>query len=240
VADPATGNPVLRSDNFVPQENLFIHPSGEGVRMAPGSNGGNSWSPVSFSPRTGLVYSLASHQPMAFFKGEQQPREEGRLWLNGTMRILPNEEQYGVISAIDVRTGAIRWQKRVPRPLLGGSVVTAGDVLWVGESSGAVDAFDATNGDLLWQFQAGAGAHGAPMTYAVNGIQYVAIAAGGNFQLNTPRGDDVLVFALRESLGTRALPAYASPRYKRGGAAVPSATRQVPPSQVRKPPAAPR
>ncbi len=228
VVDPANGHPVLRSDNFTPQDNLFVHPTGEGIRMAPGSNGGNGWSPLSFSPRTGLIYSLASHQPMAFFKGEQQGREEGKLWLNGTMRILPTEESYGIISAIDVRTGAIKWQRRVPKPLLGGSVVNAGDVLFVGESNGMVDAFDATNGSLLWQFPAGAGVHGAPMTYAVNGIQYVAIAAGGSFQLDTPRGDDVLVFALREKLGARTMPGYGVPRYKRVGPAVPSATRQAP------------
>jgi outer membrane protein assembly factor BamB len=108
--------------------------------------------------------------------------------------------------------------------------VNAGDVLFVGEAAGTVDAFDATNGTLLWQFKAGAGVHGAPMTYAVNGVQYVAIAAGGSFQLDTPRGDDVLVFALREKLGTRVLPTYGVPRYKRVGPAVPSAAHQAAPA----------
>src|SRR5690606_40797492 len=51
-------------------------------------------------------------------------------------------------------------------------------------------AFDALTGDLLWQFNTGAGVHGGPITYAVDGVQYVAVAAGGNYQLGTPKGDE--------------------------------------------------
>jgi alcohol dehydrogenase (cytochrome c) len=227
VMDMPTGRPVLRSDNYAPQENLFTPPTGEGIRMAPGANGGAGWSPASFSPRTGLMYTLASHQPMAFIRGDQE-RVPYQLWLGGAFRYLPGEEQYGLVSAIDVRTGTIKWQRRVPKPLLGGSTVTAGDVLFVGQGSGTFDAFDARTGNLLWQYRVGAGVHGGPVTYMVGDVQYVAVAAGGNFQLDTPRGDDVLVFALRDRVGASAMSGYGSAKYRRSGPTLPGAARQVP------------
>ena len=52
VVDAASGRPILRSDNFVPQANLFTHPTSEGIRILPGANGGADWSPAAFSPRT--------------------------------------------------------------------------------------------------------------------------------------------------------------------------------------------
>src|SRR5690606_1105316 len=196
IVDAATGAPILRSDNFVPQDNLFAQPTEEGVRIAPGVNGGSLWSPVAYSPRTGLAYVLGVHQPM-LFRRTFQPKEPGRLWLGGSVLRIPGEEQWGILSAIDVATGDIRWQRRVPVPMVGGALVTAGDVLFVGQGTGYFDAIDAETGDVLWQFNAGAGVHGGPVTYAVGGVQYVAVAAGGNHHLDTPRGNAIIAFALR-------------------------------------------
>lgn len=222
-----SGAPVLRSDNFVPQENLFAAPTPEGVRMAPGANGGSGWSPVAYSPRTGFAYVLGLHQPMIYSAGAA-PWQKGRLWLGGSFRLDPESEQFGTFSAIDVRTGEIRWQRRVPVPMLGAALATAGDVVFVGQGSGTFDAFDAETGELLWQFRTGSGVHGGPVSYLVDGVQYVAVAAGGNFQLDTPRGDDLFVFALPDRRPLYRSGGYDEGRYTRAGPIRHGAIRQVP------------
>jgi alcohol dehydrogenase (cytochrome c) len=227
VVDAATGAPAIRSDNFVPQENLFAPPGDEDIRMAPGANGGSSWSPVAYSPTTGLAYVLGIHQPMAYRRAFQ-PYEEGRLWLGGSFRYIPGEVHYGTFSAINVRTGQIRWQHKVPVPMVGGALATAGDLVFVGQGTGTLDAFDAQSGELLWQFRLGAGVNGPPITYMVDGVQYVAVAAGGNYQLNTPRGDDLVAFALRTHRPLFRLPRYEEGDYARRGPVRFGAARQVP------------
>lgn len=238
IFDAATGQPVLRSDNFVPQEALFTHPTQEGTRMLPGANGGSAWSPVAYSHRTGFAYVSGIHQPMVYRRAFQ-PREKGRLWLGGSFRHIPEEEQWGVLSAIDVSTGEIAWQRQVPAPMIGGTLVTAGDVLFVGQSTGTFDAFDARTGELLWQYRTGAGVNGSPITYMIDGVQYVAIAAGGNYLLDTPRGDDLIVFALGSQRPAMPLANYPEPRYARTGPIQYNAVRQVPASQVPNPDSAP-
>jgi glucose dehydrogenase len=85
------------------------------------------------------------------------------------------------------------------RPMVGGSLATAGGVVFTGESNGQFDALDARTGAMLWQFQAGAGCNAPPVTYELDHIQYVAVACGGNAQLGSPAGDALLVFALSQN-----------------------------------------
>lgn len=237
VVDAASGQPVLRSDNFVPQDALFSMTSGvsddpaDGRLMIPGAHGGTHWSPIAYSPRTGLAYVLGVHQPMVY-RVARQPFVEGRLWTGGSFLLPPDVPQWGTFTAVDVRTGEIRWQQRVPAPMLGAALVTAGDVVFVGQGTGTLDAFDAVTGDLLWQFNTGAGVHGGPITYAVDGVQYVAVAAGGNYQLGTPKGDDVFAFVLGDARRPAPAPAYAPVTYRRSGAIRHGAVRQVPASSV--------
>lgn len=231
VVDATNGQPVIRSDNFVPQENLFAHPTEAGIRMLPGANGGNPGAPVSLSAQTGLLYVPALHQPMIYSRG-YQPWEKGRLWVGGSFRLVPEEPPSGILSAIDPASGEIRWQRQVPAPMTGGALTTGGGLLFVGQGTGTLDAFDATTGDLLWQFHSGAGVSGSPVTYQIDGVQYVAIAAGGHYQLNTPRGDAVIAFTLHGKRPARPLATYKEPRYQRSGPAVYGAARQVPAAQV--------
>ena len=79
---------------------------------------------------------------------------------------------------------------------MGGSLATAGGLVFTGEGNGNFDAFDAKTGQLLWQFQAGGGVNAAPMAFALDGQEYIAVAAGGNFQLSYPYGDAVIIFGL--------------------------------------------
>jgi outer membrane protein assembly factor BamB len=91
-----------------------------------------------------------------------------------------------VFSAINVDSGKVVWQYKAKQPLIGGALVTAGDLVFMGEGDGYFNAFDARSGTRLWQFSVGAGVNAPPITYSVKGIQYVAVAAGGNSKWDSP------------------------------------------------------
>ncbi len=195
VLDAATGKLVRRSDNFVPQENMFALPTEKGTRMLPGANGGSEWSPISIDPSLNYAYVAALHQPMNYIT-HNAALEKGRLWLGSAFVAIPGEEQYGLFSAVDLKTGKIAWQNKVPQPMMGGSLATAGGLTFTGEGNGNFNAYDSKTGKLLWHFNAGAGCNSAPMTFTYGGEQFIAVACGGNFQLNYPLGDAVMVFGL--------------------------------------------
>jgi alcohol dehydrogenase (cytochrome c) len=188
------GQPLRRSQAFVPQANMFALPTPKGTRMLPGANGGSEWSPPAFSPETGYLYVLGMHQPMNY-KVKSEPFRPPAMWLGGAF-VATGEPQYGLFSAVDLKTGKIAWQKRVKDPMIGGAVVTAGGVVFTGTKDRQFLAFDAKSGRQLWSYQANGGVNGPPVSYAVAGRQYVAVPAGGNFQINAPRSDELLAFAL--------------------------------------------
>jgi glucose dehydrogenase len=103
------------------------------------------------------------------------------------------------VSAIDARSGRLRWQRRTDEPLVGGVLSTAGGLLFMGEGNGAFNAYDAHDGRTLWQWQAPYGVNAPPISYSVDGRQYVAVVAGGNALFGFPTGDAVLAFALPEA-----------------------------------------
>jgi glucose dehydrogenase len=80
--------------------------------------------------------------------------------------------------------------------MIGGALATAGNLVFAGEGNGWFKAYDATNGKVLWKYQCGAGVNAPAVSYTVNGKQYIAVAAGGNTQLDFKRGNSVFVFAL--------------------------------------------
>ncbi len=105
--------------------------------------------------------------------------------------------QDGRFVAVNVDTGKVAWKAITPQPLMGGALVTAGGLAFMGEGDGWFDAFDAHDGRRLWRYNLGAGVNAPPITYSVNGQQYIAVAAGGNFQIGYPYGDDVVIFKAR-------------------------------------------
>jgi alcohol dehydrogenase (cytochrome c) len=195
VVDAATGKLVRKSQNFVPQENMFALPTEKGTRMLPGANGGSEWSPVAVDPNLGYAFVAGLHQPMNYIT-HSAPYEKGRLWLGSAFVAIPGEEQWGLYSAVNLATGKIAWQNKVAQPMMGGSLATAGGLAFTGEGNGNFNAYESRTGKLLWQFNAGAGCNAAPMTFTHGGEQFIAVACGGNFQLSYPLGDAVIVFGL--------------------------------------------
>ena len=190
-----TGELIRFSEAMIPQENMWVLPTAEGARMLPGANGGVEWSPMAFNPKTRLAYALNLHQPMTYHvEASQYPG--GKLWLGGAFKVIPSEKQWGRLAAVNVDTGKMVWKYNTEQPLMGGALTTAGNLVFFGEGNGLFKALDATSGKLLWQFQCGAGANAMPVSYAVNGKQYVAMGCGGNTQIDFKRGNSVFVFGL--------------------------------------------
>lgn len=183
------------SEAMVPQENMWTLPTKEGARMLPGANGGVEWSPMAVDERLGLAYAMNLHQPMTYHV-ESTPYPGGKLWLGGAFKVIPTEEQWGILSAVDYHTGKIRWEVKTPQPLIGGVLATAGGLVFFGEGNGRFNALDAATGAQLWSFQAGAGVNAPPASYTVDGKQYIVVAAGGNTQLDYKRGNAIIAFSL--------------------------------------------
>jgi glucose dehydrogenase len=142
------------------------------------------------------MYVLGLHQPM-LYKVKKEALKPPAFWLGGIF-IPTGEPQYGLFSAVDLNTGRIAWQAQIPDPMIGGAMVTAGGVVFVGTADKRFLAFDAKTGQQLWSYAADAGVNAPPVSYAIGGRQYVAVAIGGNYQINSPRGDEVVAFTLAE------------------------------------------
>jgi alcohol dehydrogenase (cytochrome c) len=181
------------SEAMVDQTGMWTLPTAEGAKMLPGANGGVEWSVMSVNPDLNLTYAVNLHQPMTYHV-ESSPYPDGKLWLGGAFKIIPGSEQFGNVTAVDYNTGKIKWQKKTPQPMIGGSLATAGGLVFTGEGDGWFRAYDAENGDVLWSFFAGAGVNAPPASYSVDGKQYIVVGAGGNTQLNFRRGNNIIAF----------------------------------------------
>ena len=185
------------SEAMVPQENMWVLPTKDGKRMLPGANGGVEWSPMTVDANLGLVYAINLHQPMTYHV-ESTPYPGGKLWLGGAFKVIASEEQWGNVTAVDYNTGQIRWKAKTQQPMIGGILATAGGLAFAGEGNGLFKAYDSATGNVLWQFQAGAGVNAPPSSYTVNGKQYIVVGAGGNVQLNYKRGNNIIAFTLAD------------------------------------------
>jgi alcohol dehydrogenase (cytochrome c) len=183
------------SDAMVAQENMWTLPTKEGARMLPGANGGVEWSPIATNPQAHMAYAINLHQPMTY-QVESSPYPGGKLWLGGAFKVIPTEESFGNVTAVDYNTGKIKWQVKTPEPMIGGILATDGGLVFTGEGNGLFKAYDANDGKVLWQFQAGAGVNAPPSSYTVDGKQYIVVGAGGNTQIDFKRGNNIIAFTV--------------------------------------------
>jgi PQQ-dependent dehydrogenase (methanol/ethanol family) len=195
VHDRETGKLIRFSEAMIPQENMWTLPTATGARMLPGANGGVEWSPMAINPNLHMAYAANLHQPMTYTVAAS-PYPGGKLWLGGAFATIPTEAQWGRLVAVNLDTGKVAWGVKTPEPLIGGTLATAGDLVFNGEGNGMFKAYDAKSGAELWKYNCGAGVNAPAVSYTVNGKQYVAVAAGGNTQLDFKRGNSVFVFGL--------------------------------------------
>ncbi len=156
-------------------------PSAEGTFICPGINGATNWFSPSYNPDTGLFYVLALENCNLFFS-KFTPFARGETYYGTGTKLPPDEHAQKILLALSVPDGKLVWRY----PLVGqgnswaGTLTTAGGLVFLGDDSGSVQAVEATTGRALWHFNTGQTMHASPMTYAVDGVQFVAIAAGSN------------------------------------------------------------
>jgi len=195
VHDRNTGELIRYSEAMVPQDGMWTLPTKDGAKMMLGANGGVEWSPIAFNPTTRLAYAANLLQPMTYHV-EASKYPGGKLWLGGAFKTIPSEKQSGRLSAVNIDTGKVAWKFDTDEPLIGGVLATGGNLVFNGEANGLFRAFDAQNGKKLWEYQTGAGVNAPAVSYSVSGKQYIAVASGGNNQIDAKRGNSVVVFAL--------------------------------------------
>ncbi|HLI86747.1 MAG TPA: PQQ-dependent dehydrogenase, methanol/ethanol family [Bryobacteraceae bacterium] len=174
--DPETGRP-----NVDPARKPG---TGKAASYCPNAHGGKNWPPIAFSPKTRMIYVPANDN----ICGSTQGREDvtyvaGKNYTGVRMlpgSIAPGADHFGEVQAWNVDTGQKVWMHSYAKsPNWGGMLVTGGGVVF---SGGTADrkfhAFDATNGDLLWEFPTNSGILAPPTTFLVGGKQYVAVLAG--------------------------------------------------------------
>jgi alcohol dehydrogenase (cytochrome c) len=161
-----------------PVANKEATPTANGSRVCPGAAGATNWMSPTYDPQTGLFYVTAREQ-CDIFSAAPQPYEAGHAYYGSAY--FPNDDMapfWGALRAIDPATGKIKWEWKHPSPTWAGVLSTAGGLVFTGDAEGNFIALDAASGKALWHFQAGASVYSSPMAYAVDGKEYVAVAAG--------------------------------------------------------------
>ncbi|MCP5144750.1 MAG: PQQ-dependent dehydrogenase, methanol/ethanol family [Gammaproteobacteria bacterium] len=168
-----------------PQRVPGMLPSPGGTLIRPHVHGATNWAPPSYSPRTGLFYVSHWEQSGIMAMEGQFPRPVGinqQQTAMGQVNLLPfvnnEEEAYGVIRGYDPETLDPKWEFRMNDVTWGGVLSTAGDLVFGGGREGYLLALDARNGELKWKAALGGQLNSAPMSYAIDGRQYVAAAFG--------------------------------------------------------------
>jgi outer membrane protein assembly factor BamB len=182
------------------------------VAFTPGPQGGTNWQPSSYNPNTHMFYVCAQSGPTANRANTAEPAKQKAggpqpATIGSTITIAGGfGSNVGTFSAIDATTGKIAWQKRWPESCYAGSTTTKGNVVFIGRSDGRLQAYDARNGKLLWNWQTGAGANNAPTIVERNGKEYVVFYAGGNALAASPHGDNLWLLGLDGTMKPAAAP----------------------------------
>ena len=153
-------------------------PTPEGVVVSPPIGGGTNWWSPAFSPRTQLFYVNAFDGEQEYFTRDEEYVEGETFMGGGGNNVLPIDHYQSYIRAIEPATGNIRWEYPIAPRSTSGLLSTEGDLLFGGTVDGWFFALDAVSGEELWHINVGSRVHSGPMTYAVDGRQYVSIAAG--------------------------------------------------------------
>ena len=195
VNDRATGKLLMKSDAFVPQKNLFAKATKEGTILYPGILGGSNWSPSALDEQGQISYVAGIHAPIKYTLVDE-PAKDGSPAIKYASSEPTQDPRWGIISAINLATGKMKWQVKTEQPLMGGLLATKGGLLFVGEGNGNFNAFNSSTGDLLWKTNIDAGVNAPPISYEIEGTQYIAVAAGGNSIFGYTAGDNIVVYAL--------------------------------------------
>jgi PQQ-dependent dehydrogenase (methanol/ethanol family) len=179
--DAATGKLLARSPYITHYSRPHREPTPKGTVVCPGIFGGLEYGPPSFSAEAGSLF-VAGNQMCMRYKVDSralvEAHEPGAYALAGTTEQVGPAT--GVLAALDPSTGQIRWRTPLPRPSNGGTLATAGGFVMVGDDDGYLYALDQRSGKVIWKYDLKRRVGSAPIAYEIDGVEYIAIAAGGS------------------------------------------------------------
>ena len=195
--DAETGKPVEYDPKAdIQKYNAAVTPTRENPKtlICPGNMGGKNWPPTAYNPELKLWYIpvIESCNRITVEEATPEKLKPREFWTGGG----PSQpvKITGSVTAIDVTTGKVAGKAETQLPNLGGILATP-DLVFSGQPSGEVIAYDAKSLQQLWQFNTGAGVYAAPSIYVVNGEEFVAVASGGGDR-GRRGGDLILSFGL--------------------------------------------
>jgi quinohemoprotein ethanol dehydrogenase len=191
--DPVTGRP-----NVNPAARYEV--TGKPFVALPSATGGHTWNPMSFSPKTGLVYIPTNEAPFLYVPAKNwKPTKLGFQIGIDLAATAATADPKASAAAAAGNTGALvawdpvaqkaRWTVKHAGPSNGGTLATAGNLVFQGTAGGEFRAYAADSGKQLWSFPTQTGVIAGPMTYSVNGMQYVAVLAGWGGVWDLTSGD---------------------------------------------------
>jgi alcohol dehydrogenase (cytochrome c) len=220
--------PFVKQDVFTsidqktgrPSYNLERKPAKDkSATFCPSLWGGKDWPPAAYNPQTGLLYIPAHENLCSTLVGKEEPYEVGKRYLGidrqaTKMMVTQGADHIGELQAWDLKAGQKVWTYKYKYQNWGPVLTTAGGLVFAGGSNDRYfRAFDAKTGEVLWEYRTNSGVTGVPSTYAVDGVQYIAVQAGWGVdaqrmqaRLDTfygtttwvPQGGVLWVFAVRE------------------------------------------
>jgi alcohol dehydrogenase (cytochrome c) len=208
--DPVTGRPT-----YDPERRPR---GGASVTFCPGLWGGKDWPPAGYNPKTNYLYVPANENLCSTLVGQTGPYEPGKLFLGidrpkTSMSQRQGTSHIGELQAWDMATGQKVWAHTFPDGLWGPILTTGGGLVFMGGTNDrGFRAFDAKTGGKLWEYKTNSGVTGVPSSFAVDGVQYVAVQSGWgvdaqrmqarldtfrNTKTEVPQGGVIWVFAVR-------------------------------------------
>ncbi|MGJ9457765.1 PQQ-binding-like beta-propeller repeat protein [Oceanobacillus sp. CF4.6] len=217
--------PIPKGDSFVPQTitpedierdmsdefegeygSIFTPFWEEPITLKPSPFGGANWPPSAYNPNTEYFYVLGTDSYMAYTRSDEDfdpdAIEEGHAWIGSIMAPVTDAPVRGTVTAMDVKTNTIAWQQEWDAMAYSGAMTTNGNLLFVGHNDGRLIAYDATTGEKVWEFMTDAGVNAPPISYEIDGKQYITVFAAGNSLAGSKHGDSVWTFSLDGEIGS--------------------------------------
>jgi alcohol dehydrogenase (cytochrome c) len=160
-----------------------VKPSPDGTKVCPGYTGATNWFSPSYNEATRMVYVMALEQCQMYFSPTTpEPFQEGKTYYSTGVKRIPDEPSHKILISFTLDTNSLAW--KYPQighgQSTGGTMTTAGGLVFFGDDAQSFEAADAKDGKPLWHFNTGQDMTASPMSYAIHGKQYVAIAAGSD------------------------------------------------------------
>jgi alcohol dehydrogenase (cytochrome c) len=194
--DPVTGRPKVNAEMRPKSGGATVQP------IVPGLEGGTNWFPPAYDPDLGYFFTSVNQWGMGLTAWEKKKLtyKPGDWYIGVDYQMYRMGDTIGHIKAIDIANKKVVWDVPSSLPLFAGMLVTKGGVLFTGDQRGRLLAYDAKTGKELWKFQTGSGINASPMTYELDGKQYVAVLSGlggdPSFYYSAPKGGMLWVFAI--------------------------------------------